>query len=93
MFHKKNLCTVKKRGIRVVFIDVYPIDCTMHDNKAIIAAYIDTCCGYRVIIGGILLRLQSNNYGGLNDNRYDYKITLDINFEITRLYKVMFIVS
>ena len=58
------LGTVKEWWIRVVFIDVYHIDCIMQDNEAIIGAYIDNWCDYRVIIGGILLRLQCTNYGG-----------------------------
>ena len=62
----------------------------MQNNEAIIGVYIDNCCGYRVFTGWVLLRLQRTNYGGLYEYRYDYKITIDIKFQVTRItYKLM----
>ena len=45
---------------------------------ASIRVHIEKCCGYRVIRGLVLLRLQSTNYGGLYEYKYDYKNTIEV---------------
>ena len=90
MFYKEDLYSVKERWIRVVFLDAYYRVSII--QRAIIGVYRYICCGYRVITGGVILRIKSTDYwgGGLCDYRYDYKITIDINYEIIMNIQVCF---